>query len=268
MCKWQSLGVVLGTSARAIWHANRSNGPFVGRQYRPVLGAQEELVQSPNRKHQGRAWQLPALLVTGMVLSAIAGFLFINQLLIAGFSSNISSIGDDAKSLGSPDAPVTVIVYSDFQCGFCQDFALSSGQQIVDEYVTSGRVRLVFRHFPVLGDDSTRAAVAAEAAARQGVFWPYHDSLFAESRANGSRALANDSLQKLAVGLGINVEVFNAARGDAMLLSRVQEEMAEGRRAGVRATPTIFVNERMIEGAYPYPVFQAAIDDALGRGGR
>ena len=79
---------------------------------------------------------------------------------------------------GDPDAPVTIVEFSDFQCPYCGRFAADAGRQIHEQYVETGLVRFGYQHFAFLGPESQKAAEASECAAEQGAFWPYHDKLF------------------------------------------------------------------------------------------
>jgi protein-disulfide isomerase len=200
-----------------------------------------------------------------MVLAAVAGFVFVLQVLLPTASG--AEPANNVKALGSPDAPVTMVVYSDFQWPYCGQFAREAGQQTIEEYVRSGQVRLVYQHFAVLGEGSIRAAVASEAAAEQGAFWSYHDRLYDLLMTEGRSAYSPDRLQGIAADLGLNMEAFNASFSSQSTVARVRAETGEGERKGVRSTPTIFVNDRKIEGALPYAVFKTVIDEFLRAGG-
>lgn len=216
-------------------------------------------------REQGLDWRLAAVLVGGMILSAIVGFIFVNQVLLATIST--AGAGDaDAKALGSREAPVSVVVYSDFACGYCREFALGTEQQVIDEYVESGQVQLVYRHYAVLGEASVRAALAAEAAAEQGAFWAYHDALF-QAASSGADAFSSEGLQRIAVSIGLDITAFNETRRAEETLARVEQDFNEARERGVSVVPTVFVGERKMEGALPTPLFQAAIEEALAESG-
>lgn len=126
-----------------------------------------------------------------------------------------------------------------------------------------GEVRFVFRHFAILGERSLRAAAAAEAAAQQGAFWPYHDKLYEALAAEGPAAYSDERMLAFAQELQLDVPAFTAAWNAPAMAERVQAETREGEGRGVRATPTIFVNERRLEGALPYPIFRTVVEEAL-----
>jgi protein-disulfide isomerase len=123
-----------------------------------------------------------------------------------------------------------VIVYGDYECPFCA---------ALDKRLTSAAVRVAFRHFPVRASHprALPAACAAEAAARQGAFWPMHDALFADQAH-----LEDPHLWARAEALGLDIERFDADRRDPEVAARVRASLRGGIRAGVATTPTLFVD--------------------------
>jgi protein-disulfide isomerase len=167
------------------------------------------------------------------------------------------------KSLGEPDAPVVVAVYSDFQCPYCKLFADDAGEQLREEYIDSGQVRLAYRHFAFLGEESQWAAEASDCADEQGRFWEYHDQLFAVQGTENSGAFSRDNLKAYAGELGLDSEQFSQCFDSGEYRSRVRQEYAEGQRLGVRGTPTLFVDGRLVRNGSDYQVLRAAIETAL-----
>lgn len=168
-------------------------------------------------------------------------------------------------SLGDPDAPLTVVEYSDFQCPFCQMVAVGILPQIQREYIDAGQVRFVYRHFPILGEESLGAALAAECAGEQDKFWQYHDVLFANQMGENRGAFAIDRLKTFAHELGLDGAAFDACLDSERYLAKVQADRAEGQAQGVRSTPTIVVGESVIVGAKPWADFKAVIDRELSK---
>jgi glutaredoxin len=163
---------------------------------------------------------------------------------------------DDAPILGDAAAPVTLVVFSDFECPHC---AAASGllREIVEE--SEGRVRLAYRNFPLSRNKvSALAAVAGLAAHRQNKFWQLHDLMF----ANRSR-LDNEVILNLAEDAGLDVDQFEEDLLDPALEARVRADQEEGERLGVRGTPTIFVNGRLHE--EPLARLRVAIEEELAR---
>jgi protein-disulfide isomerase len=141
--------------------------------------------------------------------------------------------------LGAEHAPVAVVEYGDFQCPTCKQAA--AGLKLLLERF-AGRVRLVFRHFPLeqAHSQALAAAEAAECAAEQGKFWEMHDLLFANQEH-----LSLKHLHGYAERLGLDVARFTAEMDDHVYLQRVREHQDSGRRSHVRATPGFFVDGRI-----------------------
>ncbi len=161
---------------------------------------------------------------------------------------------------GSPDAPVTIVEFSDFECPFCRR-AEPVFKQIQEEY--GDQVRLVYRQFP-LNDIHPRAQKAAEAslcADEQGQFWNMHDVLFLEPVE-----LELASLREKAATAGLDTAVFNECLESAKYADRVEADVRAGVLAGVTGTPAVFINGRPIIGAQPFESYAAIIDDELELG--
>jgi len=171
-------------------------------------------------------------------------------------SADLSQI----KILGNPEAPVTLTEYSDFQCPFCGRFFSQTEQQIIDEYVDSGDVKFVYKHYPVdrIHPQATLAALASECANEQGQFWEYHNILFQNQNSLGQQAY-----KAWASGLGLDTAQFNKCYDSKKYSSVVRSDYQEGLSVGVRGTPGFTVNGRLVSGAQPFSVFQEIIEDEL-----
>jgi protein-disulfide isomerase len=158
---------------------------------------------------------------------------------------------------GPKDAPVTIYEFSDFQCPYCSR-ANKSLNKVMDEY--KGKVRVVFKAFPLpFHKQAEPAHRAALAAGKQGKFWQMHDKLFADQGA-----LKQDGVfEKYAEELGLNMAKFKKDFASNELKKQVQQEMAEGRKVGVRGTPAFFINGNRIVGAQPFSKFAQVIDSEL-----
>jgi len=173
------------------------------------------------------------------------------------------SLDDDAVQ-GDKNAPVTIVEFSDYQCPFCGRFYSETLGQIEDNYVKTGKVKLVFRDFPLnsIHPQAQKAAEAAECAKEAGgndeAYWNYHNKLF-----ENQGALDVASLKKYAADLGLNAAKFNDCLDSGKKASEVAKDLADGQKYGVQGTPSFFINGQMISGAQPYSNFQSAIDAAL-----
>jgi protein-disulfide isomerase len=167
------------------------------------------------------------------------------------------------QSLGAANAPVVVAEFADFQCPYCKQFALGPELQLRRDYVDTGKVRFVFRHFPFIGNESTWAAEASECANDQGRFWDYHDKLYEQQGNENSGAFSQDNLKRFAAELGLDTTKFNACLDSGKYQSQVQAAYNEAVKRRVNSTPTILVNGKVIQNGSDYQVLQAAIEAAL-----
>ncbi len=162
---------------------------------------------------------------------------------------------------GPARAPVTIVVFSDFECPFCQRTEATM-RALADQYGT--RVRVAWKNHPLPMHASARAAAKASlAAGEQGKFWEYHDALFAHQDA-----LDQASLERYAGDLGLDVARFRRVMADASTEAAVAADDAEALRLGVTGTPTFFVNGRRVIGAQPLAKFQTVVELALADGRR
>ncbi len=160
---------------------------------------------------------------------------------------------------GPVDAPVTIVAFSDFQCPFCGR-AVETVHEVLAHY--PGKIRLVFRHFPLPFHDRARpAAAAAVCAQEQGKFWPMHDALFAHQRALGDA----DILGYATSIAGLDVDAFKACLATSRPGAVIDADVAAGEALGVNGTPAFFINGVELSGAQPFPRWKAIIDDELGR---
>ncbi len=134
---------------------------------------------------------------------------------------------------------------------------------LFEEYVDTGKVKFVYKHMAILGQESVWAAEASECAADQGQFWPYHDLLFSRQAGENQGAFTKDKLLALAVELKLDMARFEPCLKNDQTQSRVQADTQEGQQVGVRGTPTFFVNGRAVVGALPLQDFQQVIEQAL-----
>ncbi len=178
---------------------------------------------------------------------------------------------DDDVILGDPDAPVTIIAFGDYQCPFCKKLFDESERQIRAEYIETGKVRMVYRDFPLdqppqpLHPFARGAAEAAECARDQGKYWAYHDKLFTLQSQ-----LSSDPVffEGIAVTLDLDMNSFRACVQSRKYKDEVEKDYQDGVAAGVRGTPATFVNGKLISGAVPFASFKAAIDEALQKSGK
>lgn len=174
-------------------------------------------------------------------------------------------IGDDVI-LGSKDAPVTIVEFGDYQCPFCGHFFSEIEPQLRKEYIETGKVKMVYKDFAFLGPESQAAAQAAECAKDQNSYWLYHDALYREEIADNQENngnLTSDRLKEIASEIGLNQSQFNPCFDSKKYEAEVNGDYDEAQSVGVKATPTIFINDQKFEGALPFSVFKEVIDKIL-----
>jgi len=169
------------------------------------------------------------------------------------------TVRPDDPVKGNKAAPVSVVIFSDFQCPFCSRL-LPALEQVEKTY--GNRVKLVWKHLPLppsMHPQAQAAAEAAEAAREQGKFWQMHDVLFANQRDFQQP----DAFTSLARKAGLDLGRFQASLASGNGRKRVLEDQAMAGRAGIEATPTMMVNGEKVEGAVPFETLKAVIDRKL-----
>jgi protein-disulfide isomerase len=164
----------------------------------------------------------------------------------------------DGPSKGPKNAPLQVVIFSDFQCPFCGRVEPTL-KQMEKEY--GGKVRMTWKNYPLpFHNNAEPAAEAAMAADAQGKFWEMHDKLFANQQS-----LDRATLEKYAQELGLNMAKFKADLDAQKYKSRIESETKEGQAVGVNGTPAVFINGRKINGAYPFDTFKKIADEELAK---
>lgn len=174
--------------------------------------------------------------------------------------------------LGDPNAKVTIVEFSDFQCLYCRSFYKDTYGQLKKDYIDTGKVKLVFRDYPLPFHTAAEpAALASLCADDQGKFWQYHDKIFEEQQKREpntsvvSKTIDFDvnDLKSWARQIGLNTTEFNNCLDSAQHENEVQADLAAAIEVGVDGTPSFFINGQLLIGAQPYPVFKQIIDQVL-----
>lgn len=172
---------------------------------------------------------------------------------------DMAALVDDDAVKGDPDAPVTIVEWSDYECPFCSRFYSQTLGQIESEYIDTGKVKLVYRDFPLsFHPQAQKSAEAAECAGDQGKYYEMHDMLFEKGVSGGVT-----SFKQYAADLGLDTAEFNECLDSGKHAAEISKDMQDGQAAGIRGTPGFVINGRVISGAQPYANFKAAIDAAL-----
>ncbi len=168
-------------------------------------------------------------------------------------------------SQGSSDAPVIIVEYGDFQCPYCGRHFREVEGRLKEAYVQNNKVRLIYKHYTILGQESVWAALASECAADQNKFWEYHDLVFSRQNGENQGAFNPDNLKAWAGELGLDTAAFNQCFDAQKYLAVVQANTAEAQQLGIRGTPGFFVNGTSVAGAQPFEVFQQTIEAELAK---
>ncbi|NOK63000.1 MAG: DsbA family protein [Chloroflexi bacterium AL-W] len=204
---------------------------------------------------------MPFYIIIGVV--AVVGVVVVGLLLRATGGQTAEPVAmtslDQFESKGDPDAPVTVVKYSDFGCGGCAAYALGLGPQIEQQYIETGQVHFVYHEYPVTGPNGVLAAEAGRCAADQESFWPMHDLLF-QNQQQWSRLPEPDGQFTLyAQQLGLNTDQFQQCLEEDQHLPEILGAEQAARSAEIPATPTFVINGQQ----YNSDGLVAAIDAAL-----
>ncbi|MFI6148502.1 thioredoxin domain-containing protein [Streptomyces sp. NPDC051109] len=172
----------------------------------------------------------------------------------------------DKLAAGRADAPVVLIEYSDFKCGYCGKFARDTEPELVKKYVEDGTLRIEWRNFPIFGADSEAAAKAAWAAGQQDRFAQFHAAAYADG--SKEKGFGQARLLELAREAGVpDLERFQRDTAGGAAAAALQKDQEEGYRIGVTSTPSFLVNGQPIAGAQPLDAFAAAITKAKAQAG-
>lgn len=178
---------------------------------------------------------------------------------------------DDDPMKGNPDAPLTIVEFSDFQCPFCNRFYQETLPLIEQNYINTGKVNLVYRDMPLaIHPNAVPAHIAAECAHVQGKFWPYHDILF-DRMSEWDKLNPIDLEEQLkAYAKELNLDSsFDTCIKSTSIAQEVQKDYSQATGYGATGTPTFFVGNAdegyvKLSGAQPFSAFQSIIDSKLG----
>ena len=181
----------------------------------------------------------------------------------------ISSFYNNASPLlGNPNAPITMVEFGDYQCTFCKKFFHETEDSIIENYVKTGKVKILFKDFVVVSEDSVNAANAAHCANDQEMFWEYHSTLYNNWDGEGTGWASSDNLHRFADTLGLDMNKFSKCMDESKWKELVNSSQKDGRTLGVTATPTFFIIDEnntvlKITGAQRYDVFEEVFDSLL-----
>lgn len=241
----------------------------------------------------------PVAILTGAILISISILISGGIIRIKGFNSGEGkpapaeptrenttplpepSIGpvkvspDDDPVLGDPNAPITLVEFSDYECPFCKRHFDQTYSQLKQNYIDKGKVKLVYRDLPLSFHDpmATTEAIAANCARGQGgdsAYFKFHDKMFEKTTSNGN-GLTKEQLYQFSADLGLNQANFKTCLDSEKYKDEVSKDLVDAGNAGATGTPSFVIGKstgaeiegKLIVGAQPYSVFQAEIDALL-----
>lgn len=179
---------------------------------------------------------------------------------------------DDDPIIGNQDAPITIVEFSDYQCPFCARFQSQTLPLILEQYVETGKVKFVFRDFPIQSShpNALPAAAAAECAHEQDKYWEYHDALFENQNIWNREDIASaiTIFKEYATKLNLNQEQFDSCLDSGKYIEEISKDLNDGKDYGITGTPGFFIgNEKKgfvkLSGAQPFEAFKSMIDSQL-----
>jgi len=172
---------------------------------------------------------------------------------------------DDDPFIGDKDAKVVIVEFSDFQCPFCKRFREQTFDSIKKDYIDTGKVKFVYRDFPLdsIHPQARAAAIAGECAREQNKFWEYHDLLF--EKQSEWAGVGGGLFKQYANELGLDAGKFGNCFDSNKYDDEVSKDLNDGSQAGITGTPGFIIGNQIVSGAQPFASFKAAIDAGLNR---
>ena len=184
------------------------------------------------------------------------------KITIDTFLSNGSPI------LGDPDAPITLVEFGDYQCHYCNVFFQSIEKDIVKNYVDTGKVKIIFKDYNIIGEDSVKASQGAHCANDQGLFWEYHDILYSNWTGENNGWASSENLAIFAQQIGLNMNKWSECMNKGSHSQIILKSNDDARTLQLTGTPAFFIINSEGEvsklfGAQPFEVFKKIFDEQL-----
>jgi protein-disulfide isomerase len=178
------------------------------------------------------------------------------------FTDNASPV------LGSDSAPITLVEFGDYQCFYCNRFFHTTEPDIEKNYVDIGKVKMIFKDFTIIGQDSINAAHAAHCAQEEGKFWEFHDILYNNWTGENNGWASPSNIAGFAKQLELDEENFSSCMSEARYLSVIKTSNSDAKTLGLTGTPGFFIigpdnSITKLSGAQPYEVFEEIFSSKL-----
>jgi protein-disulfide isomerase len=181
----------------------------------------------------------------------------------------MEEVADDDAFLGDKDAPVTIVEFSDYQCPYCRRHATETFDLIKEAYIDTGKVKYVFRDYPLdFHKDSFGASLAAECTRDQKgdeAYFAMHDKIFGGqvSLGTGTVEIPEESLFAYAKELSLDMNEFTECYEDEKFKDEIMADLSDGKAYGVTGTPGFIINGVLVSGAQPFSTFESIINEQL-----
>ena len=184
------------------------------------------------------------------------------EITMGTFVSNGSSI------LGNPNAPITLVEFGDYQCHYCNVFFESIEEDIIKNYVETGKVKMIFKDYNIIGPDSVRASQGAHCANEQGLFWEYHDILYTNWTGENNGWASGTNLANFAQEINLNMKKWTECMMEQKHSQTILNSNDDAKALGLTGTPAFFIinsngDVTKLVGAQPFEVFKTTFDNML-----
>lgn len=170
-------------------------------------------------------------------------------------------------AVGSDSAPLEITEYADFQCPACSQFWILTMPQVYERLIGTGKVRWVFRDFPLESHDKSRLAHhAAACASEQGLFWLMHDKLYGAQRDWYGLSRAEGTFRDYAAEIGADAAAYDECMGEGRYRARIQASFENALSVGIGSTPSFLIGDRIYPGALAFDELNALVDSLLEAG--
>jgi protein-disulfide isomerase len=217
------------------------------------------LLSACSRSETPRAQASEVTVSSGEVVAPTAG--------LSDLEDSVSKKADRARIRGAETAQVWLVEISDFQCPFCKQWHDETFAKLDQEYVKTGKIKIAYLNFPLtrIHKNAQIAAEAAMCAGVQGKFWELHTALFQTQSRWADAKTPIVLFDSLAHAAGVNLKTWDGCMESHAMAKLIEVDRERSARAGVESTPTFFIGDRALAGAYPVDTFRVVIDQALAK---
>ena len=177
-------------------------------------------------------------------------------------------VSNGSPILGDPDAPITLVEFGDYQCHYCNVFFETTENDIIKNYVETGKVKIIFKDYNIIGEDSVKASQGAHCANDQGMFWEYHDTLYSHWTGENNGWASSENLTIFAQQIGLNMDIWSECMVEGSHSQIILKSNDDARALELTGTPAFFVinSEGQVSklfGAQPFEAFKKTFDSQL-----